>query len=558
MELVEGGQTLAQAIGARGPIAAGQAADLIEVIGEALIEAAQVGVVHRDLAPKNVLFAGQDIKLVNFSLPVPTDTSNMWAAKVAGVPEFVAPEQVDGKPVDQRSNLYNLGALYYYVLTGQTVASGTPDEVYRAHTAGQIKPPSQLVSSIPTGVEAVIMRALDKSPTKRFLTVRQFVDEVDRVGSGESIKSTMPLGKVNKPRGKDQQTLLGVNFTAPVPGSGADRSRRRSRRRRSAPRSAPWRRGWPRRGDACTRGGGDACSAGWPVAASPATGRAGDADHERTDDRRRPCARAGGRGVRGSVRGSAPRLAAATAPVAVASNASGSPASTMVGMASAPESSASASTSTVAERCSTVGVGATGSDDPGGSSCCTGHRPHPHPHLHPVAAAPAVAPAPQSSQRPQRVLPAALSVLPCGRRPAHHDSRIVATAGALRSRRQVWPFRPSRSLPSQSSPFRVVAGAPSGKKKGAEDAASKGKFRETLWFKKGELDAAAAQVAAQEAAKGKEVADKADTMPIDERYKDGTISHPTRRSTAWCTGATQMMSAVRNDAQSAARQRSGV
>ena len=38
-----------------------------------------------------------------------------------GVPEFVAPEQVDGKPVDQRSNLYSLGALYYYVLTGQTV-----------------------------------------------------------------------------------------------------------------------------------------------------------------------------------------------------------------------------------------------------------------------------------------------------------------------------------------------------------------------------------------------------------------------------------------------------
>src|SRR5690606_33846803 len=101
-ELVADAQTLADAIAARGPIPLDQAAHLIEVIGEALIEAAQVGVVHRDLAPKNVLFAGGDIKLINFSLPVPT------TERVPGVPEFVAPEQVEGKPVDQRSNLYSL------------------------------------------------------------------------------------------------------------------------------------------------------------------------------------------------------------------------------------------------------------------------------------------------------------------------------------------------------------------------------------------------------------------------------------------------------------------
>src|SRR5262245_35711228 len=57
-ELLDGAQTLAEAITARGPIPVEQAANLIELIGEALIEAAQVGVVHRDLAPKNILFAG--------------------------------------------------------------------------------------------------------------------------------------------------------------------------------------------------------------------------------------------------------------------------------------------------------------------------------------------------------------------------------------------------------------------------------------------------------------------------------------------------------------------
>src|SRR5262249_15851605 len=152
-----------------GPIELEQAAHLVEVIGEALIEAAQVGVVHRDLAPKNILFTGTDVKLVNFSLPVPSD-------KVPGVAEFVAPEQHDGKPVHHRSNLYSLGALYYFVASGQPV---------RLDDTGVIKPPSSL-ASVPAAVEAVILRALDKSPTKRFLTVRQFIDEVGRVARGEA------------------------------------------------------------------------------------------------------------------------------------------------------------------------------------------------------------------------------------------------------------------------------------------------------------------------------------------------------------------------------------
>nr|MDQ3369072.1 serine/threonine protein kinase [Myxococcota bacterium] len=208
-ELLEGAQTLAEAITARGPIALDQASHLIEVIGEALIEAAQVGVVHRDLAPKNILFTSSgagDIKLINFSLPVPTSD------RVPGVPEFVAPEQVEGKPVDQRSNLYSLGAIYYYVLTGQPVHGGPVDEVHRAHVNATIRTPSSL-APVPAPVEAVIMRALDRSPTKRFLTVRQFVDEVSRIARGDHSdpKSTQPMGKVaGRPKAELVQTLLGV------------------------------------------------------------------------------------------------------------------------------------------------------------------------------------------------------------------------------------------------------------------------------------------------------------------------------------------------------------
>src|SRR3954470_7785316 len=182
LELLDSVQTLGDAVAARGAMPSDKAARLIEIIGEALIEAAQVGVVHRDLAPKNVVFAGDDVKLLNFSLPVPTSD------KVPGVPGFVAPEQHDGKQVDQRSNLYSLGALYYFVLTGQTVQ---PDP------GGVVVPPSALAQAeVPGPVEALILRALDRSPTKRFLTVRQFVDEVGRVARAEpGVRATQPLGR---------------------------------------------------------------------------------------------------------------------------------------------------------------------------------------------------------------------------------------------------------------------------------------------------------------------------------------------------------------------------
>ncbi|HEX3480892.1 MAG TPA: serine/threonine-protein kinase [Kofleriaceae bacterium] len=202
LELLDSVQTLGDAVEARGAMPIDKAARLIEIIGEALIEAAQVGVVHRDLAPKNVVFAGDDVKLLNFSLPVPAGD------KVPGVPGFVAPEQYDGKQVDQRSNLYSLGALYYFVLTAQPV---------QTDGNGVLVPPSAL-AEVPGPVEAVILRALDRSPTRRFLTVRQFIDEVGRVARGEpGLRSTQPLGRAGKQAAELVQTLVDTHPLALAP-----------------------------------------------------------------------------------------------------------------------------------------------------------------------------------------------------------------------------------------------------------------------------------------------------------------------------------------------------
>lgn len=451
MELIEGAQTLAESIGARGPIPQDQAANLIEVIGEALIEAAQVGVVHRDLAPKNVLFAGQDVKLINFSLPVPTSD------KVPGVPEFVAPEQVDGRPVDQRSNLYSLGALYYYVLTGAPVFVGHADEVHRQHTSGTIKPPSQL-AAVPAPIEAVIMRALDRSPTKRFLTVRQFVDEVGRVGHSEVIelKNTMPAGKAGRPKGELVQTLMGISkgglpavSSTPVPGVNPGPS---------------------------TFG---------PTAALPQTP------------------------VSPAAVAAAAAAPVMTAPPVAAAAPAGKPGvgvQTVMGMPSPAHAPAG----------------------PSGMAASVASPP--------IAINPLTPPGVEPLQKP--TVQASPWAPPGGAAaPAAQPTAPPVVAAP------VMPAAPQ--VPASPT---VPPGA-AGKKKPVEDAGAKGKFRETMWFKKGDLDAQAAQAAAEERQRtGKDVAtDKADSLPIDERYKDdGSISRSDKEKYSLRTGATQMMSSVKD------------
>jgi serine/threonine-protein kinase len=441
MELLEGAHTLADAITARGPIAPDQAADLIEVVGEALIEAAQVGVVHRDLAPKNVLFAGQDVKLINFSLPVPTSD------KVPGIAEFVAPEQVDGRPVDQRSNIYGLGALYYFVLTGQPVFAGSAEEVHRQQQSGTIRPPSQLVGGIAAGspIETVIMRALDRSPTKRFLTVRQLVDEVARVGHGEVIELKSAPAQRQRPKAELVSTLMGV------------------------------------------RGGPSGTLISPPPIVAPPVVAAPVMPAPSANIASAPTV---GTGV--------PSVAAPKAPAAAELR------GTMVGVASGaaampPQMPAQMMTAQVVPE-------AAGS-----------------PWAAPANAAPAAPQAPQVAQVPQA------PVMPAPAAP------VVAA--------------PVLAAPVVASP--TANAQPAGKQKAAEPAGQKGKFRETMWFKKGDLDAQAAVAAAEERARtGKEAgADKADSLPMDERYKDdGSISRGDKEKYSLRTGATQMMSAIRQDA----------
>ncbi|HEY6478120.1 MAG TPA: protein kinase, partial [Polyangia bacterium] len=168
------GQTLDKLVAASGPFTLDRAKKVAAQIGEALLEGQKVGVVHHDLAPKNVMVGADDqIKVINFVAPVPVTET------VFGVAEYLSPEQAEGKLVDQRSNTYSLGGILLFMLTGQSPVEGDSSAaVLEQVLKGSPVPPSLRVQGLNAEIDRVVGKAMDKSPNRRPLTLRQFLTDV--------------------------------------------------------------------------------------------------------------------------------------------------------------------------------------------------------------------------------------------------------------------------------------------------------------------------------------------------------------------------------------------
>ena len=136
---------------------------IIVQIANALTHAHMQGVIHRDLKPGNIMMEGDDPMLMDFGLakPVDVDTSFTQMGTVLGTPSYMAPEQAQGRidEIDARSDVYGLGAILYYMLTGKApferkVVMATLMAVVRE----DVIPPSEHKSGIPDGVEAICLK----------------------------------------------------------------------------------------------------------------------------------------------------------------------------------------------------------------------------------------------------------------------------------------------------------------------------------------------------------------------------------------------------------------
>jgi serine/threonine protein kinase len=186
MEYVEGRSLAHLLADEKGALPVARALDIFEQVLEAIICAhtfvyrdqdgsSHRGLIHRDLKPANILITpGDRVKITDFGIVKLVGAGDTDTLGVTyGSPHYVSPEQAEGETLDQRSDIYSLGVILYEMLTG-TPPFGGPEEqlsrteILRAHVMRAPRPPSQINPQIEPAIEAIIMRALEKEPARRF------------------------------------------------------------------------------------------------------------------------------------------------------------------------------------------------------------------------------------------------------------------------------------------------------------------------------------------------------------------------------------------------------
>src|SRR5436190_8606197 len=170
MELVPG-RTLRERLDDHTPIDPWQAAGLAAQVAEALDAAHRAGLVHRDIKPANVFLAGDGrVKVADFGIAKAAEGADLTQpGLMVGTAKYVAPEQVEGKAVDARTDIYSLGVVLYEMLCGRPPYDGDSEAaVALARLQREPLRPRQVRPSVPKGLEDIVVRAMAREPDGRF------------------------------------------------------------------------------------------------------------------------------------------------------------------------------------------------------------------------------------------------------------------------------------------------------------------------------------------------------------------------------------------------------
>jgi len=198
MELVPGG-TLKERVDDEGPLEVTKAVDALLQMIDGLEAAEAKGVLHRDIKPANCfLDSDGSVKIGDFGLSISTyardETQLTTAGAVLGTPAYASPEQLKGRELDVRSDIYSVGATLYWLLTGQTPFTGRNVVEQIAQIMGETPAsPSELRPEVPAGLARVILRALEKEPAARFSSYAELRAALEPFGSAELAPA--PIGR---------------------------------------------------------------------------------------------------------------------------------------------------------------------------------------------------------------------------------------------------------------------------------------------------------------------------------------------------------------------------
>ncbi len=165
----------------------GTAIIIAEQICDGMAEAHRQGIIHRDLKPSNIMIDREgNVRIMDFGIARSIEAKGMTGAgTVIGTPEYMSPEQVEGKEVDLRSDIYSLGVILYEMLTGRVpFEADTPFAVGMKHKGEIPRDPREINPQVPEGLSRLVLKCLEKTAEGRYQTADEVRSELEKIKKG--------------------------------------------------------------------------------------------------------------------------------------------------------------------------------------------------------------------------------------------------------------------------------------------------------------------------------------------------------------------------------------
>ncbi|MEU9308066.1 protein kinase [Streptomyces sp. NPDC048256] len=230
MEYIEGrplGSVLDEDVRQQGAMPADKALKITADVLAALEISHEMGLVHRDIKPGNVMMTKRGVvKVMDFGIARAMQsgvTSMTQTGMVVGTPQYLSPEQALGRAVDARSDLYSVGIMLFQLVTGRLpFEADSPLAIAYAHVQEEPVAPSSINRALPPAVDALIARALKKNPNERFPTAVAMRDECLRVAASfqPAPPSIVPGAQTSSGAGVGSAVFPPIGQSTPAPQAG--------------------------------------------------------------------------------------------------------------------------------------------------------------------------------------------------------------------------------------------------------------------------------------------------------------------------------------------------
>ncbi len=203
MEYVEG-TNLKEYIREKGPLPPDEAVRIALMICEGLIRAHEKGLIHRDIKPHNILLTRDGTaKVADFGIARAANSVTItYSGDMVGSVHYVSPEQARGEPVNTTSDIYSLGCVLYEMVTGRVpFDADSPVTVALKHIHETPVPPSVINEAVPSGLEEVIMTAMEKKPSYRYQSAKEMKQALSGALNAQK-------GRFSKKTRTDDKTLV--------------------------------------------------------------------------------------------------------------------------------------------------------------------------------------------------------------------------------------------------------------------------------------------------------------------------------------------------------------